>query len=311
MVLDQIHSSMTSRVDKSLLQGFSRLSPTATFYEPQSTGTQRGSTATISALQPLPLAQQCNLVVFCAWANANIKHIAKYTTAYQQLMPTARILVLESSMSDFIYRSVSSQRDDISPALPVIASSLDTEMSAVSADKSHGILLHILSNGGANTAVELNSLMRSQKVPPLEPRAMLIDSAPSRGDDTFDTFRTAMTSMVPANPPSLRIVVQPILVLLYAYFWIIGTLGSEIQTAKIGRIMLEDKELFPKDVPWGYVSSEADKVVLAKDVRWHSGRARQLGRVVKVDWCLEKSGHVNHVGEEGGKYWRLLAELLQ
>jgi len=61
---------------------------------------------------------------------------------------------------------------------------------------------------------------------------------------------------------------------------------------------------------WGYVYSEADKVVGVEDVRWHVARAREMGRVVAIEKCFRRSGHVNHLREEGGVYWNLVAKLL-
>ena len=56
--------------------------------------------------------------------------------------------------------------------------------------------------------------------------------------------------------------------------------------------------------------SEADKVVGVEDVRWHVARAREMGRDVAIEKCFRMSGHVNHLKEEHGIYWDLVAELL-
>jgi len=296
-----------------LIPGFTRLSSTTSLYVPTLSTTfangQGNTTNATASLAPLPASQQCDLVIICAWANALPKHIAKYTTAYQHLMPYARILVLESAMGDLIYRSHASQRASLQSALDVVAATQkhSNDITTSHLAKTHGIFLHIFSNGGINAAVQLTSAMQDRGAPPLRPRAMLIDSAPSRGNDTYAQFMGAMRATIPAN---LHLLAWPILVLVYAYFWTMQACGMELTMVANARRLLDIEELVPQTTPVGFVYSEMDQVVAADDVRWYASKVKQQQNRKKVlEWCADGK-HVGHMAKDPVRYWTLVGHLL-
>jgi len=225
-------------------------------------------------------------------------------------MPYARILVLESAMRDLIYRSHASQRATLKPALDVVAATQrqSNDITNSHLAKSHGIFLHILSNGGVNAAVQLISAMQDRSERPLLPRAMLIDSAPSRGNDTYAQFMGAMLATIPAN---LRLLAWPLLVLVYAYFWIMRACGKELALMANARRLLDTDELMPQTTPVGFVYSEEDQVVAADDVKWYISKVeQQQSRKLVLESCFEGSKHVSHMTKDPVKYWAVVGHLL-
>jgi len=107
----------------------------------------------------------------------------------------------------------------------------------------------------------------------------------------------------------------------WCLLWVMALFGVENPVQMVAGRLLEaglfgeedghgDGKESGETTRWGYVYSEADRVVGVEDVRWHVERAREMGRVVAVEKCFKVSGHVNHLKEEHGIYWDLVAELL-
>jgi len=225
-------------------------------------------------------------------------------------MPHARIIVLESAMGDLIYRSRASQRATLQPALDVVAATQRQSNNITTSHlaKTHGILIHIFSNGGINTAVQLTSAIQDHGNPPLLPRAMLIDSAPSRGNDTLAQFSGTMLATIPAN---LHLLAWPLLVLVYAYFWIMRACGMELTLVTNARRLLHTEELVPQTTPVGFVYSEEDQVVVADDVEWYLSKVKQQqNRKMVLESCFEGSKHVSHMTKDPVKYWAMVGHLL-
>jgi len=244
-------------------------------------------------------------------------------------------------MYDLMFRPDSPQRPELAAAVEVVRAAQAEEVARrVEGGKAkegpHGILVHILSSGGVHKATLLARMLRtspsssassstspaptssSSSPPPsgLHPRAILIDSAPTLGRDTRAFFVPAMLASFPRLAPPLWLLAVVAMNAFWCLLWTMATFGVQNPVERVAGRLVEpgvfDEESTQgrEKTRWGYVYSEADKVVGVEDVRWHVARARDMGRVVAIEKCFQKSGHVNHLKEEGGVYWDLLAELL-
>ncbi|KAF2470887.1 cytochrome P450 [Lindgomyces ingoldianus] len=126
------------------------------------------------------------LIILATWLGGTAKHIAKYTTLYKTLAPSAKILLIQGPIDSFL-APYPIQRRNIRPAIDPIAqvvkecghsvNTLDTRHDATHSLTSPHILLHIFSNGGANNILQLLQVWKSEIGSPLPLSGLVIDSA--------------------------------------------------------------------------------------------------------------------------------------
>ncbi|KAJ9613075.1 hypothetical protein H2200_003016 [Cladophialophora chaetospira] len=154
--------------------------------------------ATLSGRAPV----EPDLIIFCSWAAALPKHIQKYLAPYQALYPRSDILLLESSMKNLAWVSDAVQIRSLRPAVSAVNDLLQTFTRDAGTDTTQAaprkptILVHVFSNGGAHSIVQLAqaflenalavaidaSLVRPQLPAQLPISALILDSSPGRAD---------------------------------------------------------------------------------------------------------------------------------
>lgn len=206
---------------------------------------------------------QPDLIIFCAWAFAAPKHAIKYIVQYQLLYPQAHILALQSNrLGDFAWTPNKLQIERLEPAVEAIRNLLETyplndyKELGLGEKKMRNptILLHLLSNGGALSAVQLAQAYREnvaifppssphstyeRRIPPpeLPISAMILDSAPGR-PDFIAGVRVAVLS-IPASAPYLRALFTPLAYLLVAGIKAADMIGFENSVARLWRHLNE------------------------------------------------------------------------
>ena len=188
-----------------------------------------------------------HLIIICTWLGAARKHIAKYTTLYQEIAPGARILLIESNVPILISSYVR-QRNAIKPAVSIVLDTLvDCDFRPVSSEEidvtsnghiSNGningsvgsgtstlvgkprpkILLHTFSNGGTNTATQLLLALHANTKAILPLAGLLCDSGPAKG--TYWRSYDAMILSLPNDMASRllgALACHCILILLYTW----------------------------------------------------------------------------------------------
>ena len=241
------------------------------------------------------------LVVLCTWMSANRKHIAKYTQQYRLQYPDADILVVESGVAEMVYRTNKSQQYRVRPACDVIQAYISDD--APGRGKRQ-VVLHVFSNGGAQTAIQLATGLRR----PNAFSAIIFDSCP--GTATYQRTVEAMTLSMPRTPvtkvlgpPMLHIV----LCLLYLVLFITRTEDAITRIRK----QLNDHSLFSPDVPRLYLYSKADRLVPYQDVKGHVNDAKTNGYLATTELLFETSAHCAHAMAHKERYWEAVAELLK
>lgn len=233
-----------------------------------------------------------NLIIVCAWFRALPKHTIKYITTYHQHYPHAQILLLQSNIGDMLYTTYSTQRKGYLPVLDLIKSLRTT-------DQPPKILLHIFSNGGSNSAVQLASAWTQQhSSTPLPISAIVFDSAPGS-----PSLSLAAKAIVSSFPPQARWWVS---IVVYLFIIPIIALPNVFPGRKnlidMLRARLNDPVFFPRSAPRVYFCSPADSMVPVGDVVAHREAAANAGFGAEVV-RFGRSGHVAHVREDGGRYW--------
>jgi hypothetical protein len=236
-----------------------------------------------------------DLIIICAWFRALPKYTAKYLAAHHNRYPQAQILLLRSNIGDMQHTPYSAQRKRMLPVVRIIESLPPHKNDPIMKK----ILLHIFSNGGSNSAVQLASAWRQTHSTPLPISAMVLDSAP--GSSSLGLAAKAITSSFPSQHRwwvtiAVYLFVLP-LVALPAF--VPGGGGFLIDVL---RERLNDPVFFPRGAARVYLCSEGDGLVLMRDVEAHAEGAEEAGFEAQVVRFGE-SGHVGHVREDGGRYW--------
>jgi Eukaryotic protein of unknown function (DUF829) len=277
--------------------GFYRLNDSINLYKPPSSGQ--------------PDTTSPGLIIFCSWAFAIGKHIVKYLAWYQKLYPHARILLVQNDIHNMFWRPDAWQVPLFEPAVVAIKDYLST----LGAEKPK-ILLHLFSNGGAHTGVQLtqfyaqgNGALRDTTLPI---SALILDSAPGIPDREL-----GLKALRPGLPkaPLVQLIGPPLLSAIIAVSGGFHALGvSELSIAKSWRVLNDVKGPFLKDtIPRTYIFSDADEVIPNVEVKRHAQEAivaleaNGSSHPAELIRCEEfiGTGHVNHMLKNTERYWSI------
>lgn len=234
------------------------------------------------------------LIIICSWMGASPRHVAKYVTGHQQRFPKAAVLVIESSLADVVWHSNAVQQQRLAPAVSLIQSTCAPSTTSK-------IILHIFSNGGAQSFCQLAAAYRAATGGALPVRTVVCDSVPGRA--TWRRSFTAMTLSLPKNP-FLRPIGSGIVCIFVACAFVCDeAFGLENVVDKARRQLL-NQHFLDSHVPRLYLYSKADELVGWQDVADHAEAARKSGVKDVHEVVFEKSSHVNHVKEDEERYWK-------
>jgi hypothetical protein len=238
-----------------------------------------------------------DLIILCAWFRALPKYTAKYLATHHDRYPHAQIILLQSTIGDMQHTPYSTQRKRYLPVVELIQTLPPCGGSAHPNKKK--ILLHIFSNGGSNSAVQLASAWHQTHSSPFPCSAIVLDSAPGSS-----SLALAGKAIISSFPPRARWWVA-----IFVYLFVLPVValpalvpGGGGLLIDVLRARLNDAVLFPRGAPRVYLASPADEMVPMEAVVAHCEAAREAGFEAEVV-AFEGSGHVAHVREDGGRYW--------
>lgn len=265
------------------MDGFTKLNDITSIYRPaESSNSTDKSTLTAPSL-----------IVLCSWMGAATKHILKYTDGYKRLFQNANILLIESTLANMFIGS------DLAPASEILDSFVQE---AASENTDHGrqlIILHAMSNGGANNATWLaERFLKTHSRLPFD--RMILDCCPGRPEVTSAT--RAITLSLPS---------QYLVRLIGSYLIYLGLLLSKLINETFGlentiiriRRQLNDPAIFPTATPRLYLYSEGDAMVDFRDVHDHAQEAKQSGCLVVQEEKFLKAPHCGLPIESSERYW--------
>ncbi|KAG6359334.1 hypothetical protein INS49_012855 [Diaporthe citri] len=254
------------------------------------------------------------LIILCTWlGGATTKRIDKYTEGYHRLWPCSRILLIRTTLSEYLLQSTTSLRRRLRPAHHEIRR-LGQEGQRQRQDKptseltSGEIILHMFSQGGSNTATQLLESMNAilstlGHKGPLPLRQIVLDSCP--GDPgIYSTFAAGAYSLPETS--LLRPLGSTALFILAAGLAGMEATGLKTPLAKKMRSQLNDPEIFSARATRLYLTSEADTIVDSRDVEEHRDQAAAKGLTTDI-LRFHRAGHCSLVLEDGAAYWNAIA----
>lgn len=265
-------------------------------------------------IRPSGKGQPPALIILCTWlGGATTKRIEKYTEGYHRLWPCSRILLIRTTLTEYLVQSTTSLRRRLRPAHHEIRR-LGLERQSQPQDKPTSepergeIILHVFSQGGTNIATQLFESMNAilstlgQKGP-LPLRQIVLDSCP--GDpDIYSTFAAGAHSLPEIS--LLRPFGCTAMFILAAGLAGMEATGLRTPLAKKMRSQLNDPDVFSAGATRLYLTSEADIVVDSRDVEEHRDQAAAKGLATDI-LRFQRAGHCSLVLEDGAAYWNAIA----
>ncbi|GAA6041266.1 hypothetical protein JCM8097_001305 [Rhodosporidiobolus ruineniae] len=255
-------------------------------------------------------AKAPELVLVAAWMGAQLKHVEKYLRNYQDLYPSASILLLRSNERDFY-----SFRNHLPRLLEPAVEVVNKHAGGVEAGPSSPVLVHVFSNGGCATLKELNELLKrssprnstaanddkksllpSSTSCGVPARAIVFDSCP--GHSTLQTTLKAFTAGI--RNRFLRVPAMAFFTVVYGVMKLVDFIRRRPPVLTRLSLYLNSPS-FPS-VPRLYLYSEADELVPFTDVEHHAAEAKKRGVEVKTV-RFEGTPHVAHARAEPERYW--------
>jgi hypothetical protein len=251
------------------------------------------------------------LVILATWMGGQPKHISKYTALYKQLTPNARILLIKCTLESMLY-PYPIQRRNIRPAIAPIYNVLNEcgyASTNTNPETPPRILLHVFSNGGANTISQLLRVWRQEMEAPLPLSGLIIDSALAVGG--FHQNYYGFLRSMPSNFFFQKIIGPP--ALLFALFVLETSiaLGRYPRPETMYREAILDENLMhvgahgEKEGMRGkricYFASTKDETTPWRDVISHSEEAKRRGWDVEMH-MWDDSVHCNHLGKHEAEY---------
>ncbi|KAK7705060.1 hypothetical protein SLS57_010257 [Botryosphaeria dothidea] len=280
-----------------------RLSPGIELYQPIVTNANPQSDGQAN---PDGSQTQPQLIILATWMAAKPGHIGKYVSGYQAIYPSARILVVRSTIKDMLFRTYPKRRSRLQSAIEAMAipRESDAALSSTSTEPPR-ILLHVFSNGGASqTRVLLRAhLDLTGKALPLH--ATILDSCPGRG--SVRRSYAALASSLPARPAALRWLLSPAILAVLGLYWLTFRPWGIADPIERLRGALNSPELV-RETRRCYVYSDADPMVAWQDVEAHARDAEAQGFSTRRE-KFAGTGHCAHVkGEGAARYWAVVQE---
>lgn len=252
------------------------------------------------------------LIILCTWlGGATTKRIEKYTQGYHRLWPHSRILLIRTSISEYLVQSTTSLHRKLRPAnreIRRLVPGSQRQDKILSRSEDGEIILHIFSQGGSNTATQLLESMNAilstlGHEGPMPLRQLVLDSCP--GDPgIYSTFAAGAHSL-PDNS-LLRPLGCTVMFILAAGLAGMEATGLRTPLAKKMRSQLNDPKIFSAGAARLYLTSQADTIVDSRDVEEHRNQAAAMGFMTDI-LRFHRAGHCSLILEDGATYWNAIA----
>ncbi|KAJ0420365.1 hypothetical protein BJY00DRAFT_284138 [Aspergillus carlsbadensis] len=245
------------------------------------------------------------LVILCTWlGGASPQRIAKYTTGYARLFPTASILLITTTIAEITVKSFAAVKERLAPAREVISQFPDVDDEG--GDTSRPVLLHIFSHGGSNIGTQLVRSIREDGVAKHNRfisalRLVIFDYCP--GDSAFiRQYNAAAVSLPPATTYPVRNLLGK--AFLYPSIGLLSALQAAGVMSDVEglRAELNDPSLFGSSARRFYVYSVEDEMVRWEDVERHMEDGRRRGYSVHGE-KFERGAHCALVVLDEERYW--------
>ncbi|KAJ6591052.1 hypothetical protein DFH09DRAFT_192320 [Mycena vulgaris] len=246
------------------------------------------------------------VIILFGWMDAPIHLLEKYEMNHRLRWASSDIVIVQSHPA-FIWMSDEKREDILRPLASYLISTIYRSRQGFTG----GILLHVLSNGGAFQLVTLSKVLHSMvSSESSEIRteknirlATIIDSAPGTGEYSSMLNTLTMNVQSPAVKAILPIPVSIFYLALRVRGAVVGQ-GNLFSRLHLG---LQTQELLPlteSHSPRVYIYSATDLMVPARSVERHISVLRESSP--SFDLEVEKftgSRHVLHERQDPDRYW--------
>jgi len=254
------------------------------------------------------------LIILCTWLGATARSISHYCRGYQLHFPHSSILLIRSTIAAMSLHSSAQIHASLKSAREIVLNIL------IKSDANHAnkarILLHNMSHGGCNSALQLWRSLR-EDMPALSsssPRktqdldaslaGIVFDCCPDNG--AFRNAYNAAWFSLPASQP-WNAIGSVALIPFVAGVQALQSVGITRGVDAMRR-ELNEEGVFVYGAPRLYVYSAGDGIVAPEAVEGHARELEEKNvRVVKQRF--ERAQHCALILEDAERYWRAI-ELL-
>ncbi|KZL75645.1 indole-diterpene biosynthesis protein [Colletotrichum incanum] len=237
------------------------------------------------------------LIAIFSWMSAQDVHIAKYTSRYMALYPSASILLVKCPFIHTLSTRISKRQ--IKPAIPIIRTLAD---STPASETRPQLLLHVFSNGGATNFAKFLEMYadadRADRLA-LPPHVTLYDSCPG-GFHWMRSYRAISASM-----PRI---LAPLAHVFLGWFWLLHVPFGRVGFFGKMWAALRQKALLGSERRRAYMYSKEDEMIHWADVERHAEESKEVGFKVRAE-RFDGSQHVAHAKLDPSRYWGLIKEV--
>lgn len=250
--------------------------------------------------------EEPTLILIFGWMGAQLPHLQKYTTIYEDLYPEATKVVVRSE-SAFFFRRSSTNEANLQPVKAVLEAEGCLNHSEIGPNPR--VLVHSFSNGGAAQLVTLGRILASSY--PLKPltSAIVFDSAPGRRKGSFCRGVNAFTAHM--RNPILKALAKVSFAVFFVFMAAVTTLTRRRHRIDALNDGLESPHILPwmnKDTPRLFIYSKEDAMIDSEHVEQHAEDLKDRGFVVRTE-RFSGTGHVNHARTDPPRYWGAIGSL--
>jgi hypothetical protein len=254
---------------------------------------------TSTSLYTPPAAASGHLIILATWLGAASKHITKYTTAYAELAPTSRILLVQTPVAA-LFRTFAARRQALRSAVKVIRAVCEE-----CGDARPHILLHAFSNAGALTVATLSHIFSEEYEMPLPVVGVIFDSSFAKGgykqnyNSSLDSLPAGLMFKI-AGPPiaNVMILLQELSIAIGRYERPEEYLRKSVLDERLLGVGEPGEEGHKRIC---YIASKADTTIPWEDVLSHAEKARSEGWKV-VMFMYDDTPHCNHMAKHEDEY---------
>ncbi|GFF87828.1 DNA repair protein rhp57 [Aspergillus udagawae] len=249
-----------------------------------------------------------SLIILCTWlGGASPRRINKYVAQYRFLFPTSSILLITTTLPDITIRPFSVLRARLKPARDAICH-IFSQKAGNTTERKNDALLHVFSNGGCNTAIQLALSMKANSGPDalhrLPLRGVIFDCCPGQAD--FRRSYNAAVLSLPQGGKLVQLVGRGVLYTTVGTITSIQNMGLMSSVNDL-RHQLNDEGVLGRHVRRLYMCSQADTMVDWRDVLSHMETAQEQGYQAN-GVMFRDSPHCALMLEDEKKYWTSIKE---
>lgn len=227
---------------------------------------------------------------------AQPKLISRYADRLISELPESVILLITTSVNEFLNLSESKWSDGLSPVVEVILAHPEVPLRGC-----------VYSNGGVHALNNLARTYHARTSHALMIGKLVVDSAPG-SPQIGVSHRAMILSLHP--PPYAYHLLSTILWIYLGLYWVYMTIFNVENPIQRVRDRLNDIRLFKAEGERVYIYSRADQLVPWEWVETSAENAKGEGWKVRLEE-FKGSKHVAHAVVDKERYWKIVSDTLQ